>query len=296
MLYGLIALLVAQLLGNTLVPVGTKIAAPLTGEIVFMFFRFLITTLVLYLILIFTRTNIFRNNNYKQYSLLGFMVGTNIFLFTFGIHYTTIIMSSLIYAITPILVGVAGHFFLRESLSLRKIIGLVISMAGLLILITRSVDGLNDKAYGQPVGNILIIIAMVSYAYYIFYSRKVLKIENASAIHTTFWTFIFVTLYMLIIFSFSFMTSSIEFAGINSIGIWGFIIVGFSSALQYYLLHVGVKHTTAFISSIFQYIGPLIAASVSMPLLGEQITPFLVIGGALILAGLFLSTSNNKPK
>lgn len=296
MLYGLIALLFAQILGNTLVPIGTKIAAPLTGEIVFMFFRFLISTVILFLIMYFARTSAFRKNNYKQYALLGFMIGTNIFLFTYGIHYTTIIMSSLIYAITPIIVGIAGHFFLREALSRRKILGLVISMIGLLILIGRSFEGINNNAYGQPVGNILIVIAMASYAYYIFYSRKILKIESSSAIHTTFWTFIFVTLYMFIIFSTGFFTSGIKLVDVPTLGVWGFIIVGISSALQYYLLHVGIKHTTAFISSIFQYIGPLIAASVSIPLLGEELTPHLIIGGILILTGVFLSTTKpNAP-
>lgn len=296
MLYGLISLFIAQILGNTLVPIGTKIAAPMTGEITFMFFRFLISTIILFIILYFTRTSVFRKNNYKQYALLGFMIGTNIFLFTYGIHYTTIIMGSLIYAITPIFVGIAGHLFLQEALSRSKIFGLIISMIGLLILIGRSFEGINNDAYGQPVGNILIVIAMASYAYYIFYSRKMLKIESSSAIHTTFWTFIFVTIYMFIIFFTGLLTSGIKLVDVPTFGMWGFIIVGISSALQYYLLHVGIKHTTAFISSIFQYIGPLIAASASIPLLGEELTPHLIIGGILILTGVFLSTSkSNSP-
>ncbi len=294
MLYGLLVLFIAQLLGNTVVPIGTKIAAPVTGEITFMFFRFLITALVLYFILVSTRTSIFKKNNYRQYALLGFMVGTNIFLFTYGIHYTTIIMGSLIYAITPIFVGIAGHFFLRERLDASKILGLILSLIGLFILIGRSLSGINDNAYGQPLGNILIFIAMVSYAYYIFYSRKVLKTENTSAIHTTFWTFIFVTVYMLLIFSTGLLSGYVALSSIPAFGMWGFIIVGVGSALQYYLLHLGIKHTTAFISSIFQYIGPLIAASVSIPLLSEQLTPQLIIGGILILTGVFLSTTNKK--
>ena len=55
MLLGLLSLLLGQILGNSVVPIGTKISIPFTGAIEFAFFRFLVGTIILFVIFLFSQ-------------------------------------------------------------------------------------------------------------------------------------------------------------------------------------------------------------------------------------------------
>jgi drug/metabolite transporter (DMT)-like permease len=59
-----------------------------------------------------------------------------------------------------------------------------------------------------------------------------------------------------------------------------------------FLTQYGIKHTNAFLGSVFLYLGPLFAAVTAIPLLGEQVTTNLIIGGVLILGGVFYATTS----
>jgi drug/metabolite transporter (DMT)-like permease len=76
-----------------------------------------------------------------------------------------------------------------------------------------------------------------------------------------------------------------------NIGILGIIIVGIGTVAQYLSLQIGIKKTNAFTASLFQYTGPFIAASITIPLLHEKVTLQLFIGGFLVLLGVFIATT-----
>jgi len=296
MLQGVIALLIGQIFANTVVPIGTKIASPFTGPLVFVFFRFIVGTFLLFLIFLFSQKRKIRGNELKDFAFLGFLLSINVIFFTFGIAYTTVIMSTLIYSITPILVGVAGHFFLDEPLNKRKIFGLVIAFIGLLFLVSQSLARFQQNAFGQPLGNILICIAMLGYSFYVFHSRKVVHKKNYGAIQTTFLTFVFTNIEILIVLIAGILFGKVTLKPLPTVGIYGFLLVGAGSIAQYLFLQIGVKKTNAFTASLFQYVAPFIAAAVSIPLLHEQVTVRLVIGGLFILTGVFIATSYGQIK
>src|SRR5882724_10315770 len=265
MLLGLLSLFIGQIFGNTVVPIGTKISAPFTGPLLFVFLRFFVSSILLFFI-----------------------------FFTFGIAYTTVIMGTLIYSLTPILVGLGGHFFLDESLTRQKLIGLFIAFIGLLFLVSQSFSHYQQNAFGQPLGNMLICIAMLGYSYYIFHSRKVLHNKNHLPLQTTFWTFIFTTLFILVALLSGITMKAIMLKPLPSVGIIGFLVVGAGSLIQYLFLQIGVKKTNAFTASLFQYIAPFIAATATIPLLHERVTFHLIIGGLLILIGVFIATTYSE--
>lgn len=296
MLLGAISLLIGQIFGNSVVPIGTKIASPFTGPLIFVFLRFVVGLVLFLFILPFAQKRKITGSKYKDFALLGFLLMGNVLLFTFGISYTTVIMSTLIYSLTPLFVGVGGHFFLQESFDKQQLVGLVVSFAGLLFLLSQSLSGLQQNAFGQPLGNILICIAMVSYSFYIIYSRKVLHKNAHAPIQTTFLTFAFTTLFLLAVGLIGMLFGKITIEPLPEQGIWGIFIVGGGSIAQYLFLQIGVKQTNAFTASLFQYTGPFIAAAIAIPLLHEQITAQLLMGGLLILIGVFVGTTYNQFK
>ena len=291
MLLGLLSLLVGQILGNSVVPIGTKISIPFTGAIEFAFLRFLVGTLILFVVLFFSQKRKLKRSEYKDFALLGFLLGINIVLFSVGISLTTVIMSTLIYSLAPILVGIGGWIYLGETLDKNKLVGLFVSFIGLLFLISQSVSGLQKNAYGEPLGNILICIGMICYSFYVIYSRKMLHNKEHLPLQTTFLTFAFVSLFIFIILIIGIFFGSIDVKPLPTVGIWGILIVGVGSVFQYLFLQIGVKRIDAFTSSLFQYPGPFIAASITIPFLHEKVTLQLLFGGLLIFAGLFIATT-----
>lgn len=291
MLLGLLSLFIGQMFGNTVVPIGTKISAPFTGPLIFVFLRFVISTTILFLLFLFSQKKKIHTHDYKEFILLGFCLSINVILFTTGIAYTTVIMSTLIYSITPLLVGILGHFFLDETLDRRKIFGFFVAFIGLLFLVSQSLAHHQQNAFGQPLGNILIFIAMLGYSYYVFQSRRVLHKKEHFPIQTTFITFVVTTIIIFLVLVAGISTKYIVMKAIPTVGILGFLIVGTGSVAQYLFLQIGVKKTNAFIATLFQYVAPFIAASAAIPLLHEKITLQLIIGGLLVLMGVFIATT-----
>jgi drug/metabolite transporter (DMT)-like permease len=201
MLLGVISLLIGQFFGNSIVPIGTKIASPFTGPLIFVFLRVVLGVILLSVIYLFSKKKKIKKYEYKDFALLGFFLMINVALFTIAIAYTTVIMSTLIYSITPIFVGIGAYFFLQETFDKRKVFGLFISFIGLLFLISQSFSGIQKNTFGEPLGNILIFFSMLGYSYYLIHSRKVLYKKDNFPIQTTFLTFTF-TAFFVYYFSF----------------------------------------------------------------------------------------------
>src|SRR6185437_8226718 len=108
MLLGILSLLIGQFFGNSIVPIGTKIAESFTGPILFVFFRFIVETILLLFIFLPSRKKKISKDEYKDFALLGFLLMINVVLFTVAIAYTNVIMSTLIFSLTPLCVGIGA--------------------------------------------------------------------------------------------------------------------------------------------------------------------------------------------
>jgi drug/metabolite transporter (DMT)-like permease len=291
MLWGFLSLLIGQFFANSVVPIGTKIAAPFTGPIIFVFFRFLVGTLVLLIIFLCTKRQKISRKQWKDFAILGFLLMINVLFFTIAINYTTVIMSTLNFAMTPVLVGIGGHYFLGEKFTRQKIIGLLVSFVGLLFLVNQSFAGHEQNVFGQPLGNLLLIIPLIGYSLYILYSRKVLYTNEQLPILTTFLTFAFVTFFLVLVLLLGLSFGQVTIKPFPSEGVWGILIVAIGSVIQYLFLQIGIKKTDAFTASLFQYTGPFIAGAIAIPLLHEAINIQLLLGGFLILVGVFIATT-----
>jgi drug/metabolite transporter (DMT)-like permease len=72
---------------------------------------------------------------------------------------------------------------------------------------------------------------------------------------------------------------------------WGetLFLVSFGSLLGTTMWNYGAKHLSGAVAGSFLYLIPVVAVTAGWILLGEAITPHLVIGGALVLAGVALA-------
>lgn len=286
---GLSALLLANFIGGAinpfLVKAGVKEIPPLT----FTFFRYLVAILTILPFYLHNKPSISKKDLYYLF-VNGIFFFLNVSLFSIAIQYTTVIMSQIIYTALPIVVAFFGYFIIKEKITTQKIIGLVIAIIGVFILLEQSTIKGQSMTFGTPLGNILTLCAMSSWAMYFVLSKKLTHKYQPETI--SFYNFLATVILLLFVIPIELIIRPFVFSNVTAVGIESFVILGvISSALMIYLVQYGIKKTSAFSGSLFQYTGPFFASIIAIPFLGEKPTFMLIFGGALILLGVFYATT-----
>jgi drug/metabolite transporter (DMT)-like permease len=290
MLMGLIALFISQLIAGAIGPTVIKIGVSQIPPFTFTELRFLVATI---LFLPFFMKNGEPHLNLQQVLRiipLAVCLFINIVFFSFAIQYTTVIVVNILYIFGPVCVGIGSYFFLGETLTRRKILGLAVAMTGIVLLLYQSLTKQQHLTFGTPLGNILGIIAVFGFSLYYLFSKKLSSVFSTTTL--TFYGFFMNVFFLLPFSAVELLYHPLQPGKISYIGVSSIIIAAvFPSVLLYFLLQFGIKRAGAFTASLFQYMGPFIGAFVSIPLFGEKPSFSLAISGVCIIAGVFIATS-----
>jgi len=296
MLEGLLVLFIGQLVGSTVLPIGTKIGVQILSPLVFVFGRFLFATIFLLPLFLLSKKKQIQPADYIPLMGLAVLLFINVTLFTIAIQFTTAIMSQILYTATPIVVGIFGHYFLSERLTKHKITGLFIALIGVGFLLFQSATTHAHLTFGTPLGNLLILIAVLGYSAYLLYARVLSNTKKYTSVQLSFFTFAFIGIYLFFINLFSIFSSSGHINLFNAVAVWSVLAVGAGNTVSYFFLQVGIKKTSAFTASLFQYISPFLNAVASTILLHEKPTLALALGGGIIIVGVFYATTYDRIK
>lgn len=287
---GITALLIANFIGGALSPMFVKFGVLEIPPLTFTLLRFILAILFTLPIYIRQKSYTITRHNIK-FLLFGSTFFTlNLSLFSIGLQYTTVIMSQILYTLVPVIVGIMAHFILGERLTRNKIIGSGFAFSGVIFLITQSVLTNQTLTFGTLLGNSLMLIGVFSWSVYFIVSKKLTNVH--SPITTSFFSFLVTVILLSLFVPFELSIRPLSTASITTTGLGSlFGVALFSSVIMFSLIQLGIKRTSAFTASLFSYTGPFFAGIVSIPLFGEKITPLLIIGGLLIIFGVFYATS-----
>ncbi len=249
--------------------------------------RFGVSALLL-LPLIFFYKEKFPKKQWKLLFFSGIALATNVMLFATGVQHTSAIMSQIIYTPTSILVAIFGYLFLGEKLSKNQMIGLAITIFGMLILILGSIENGDIHSFGKPFGNFLIIIALFCWTAYLVISRK--AIQDISPLASTFYNFLVAFVITLIVMPIE-SASSTKSIQVTVPLIIASVLLVTTSTFFIFLYQRFLKTTSAFSASLVTYINPIAAAFVGISVFGERLTPQLLIGALIVFVGVFMATS-----
>ncbi len=289
MIEGLISLFFANLIGGALNPLFVKLGIHEFPVLTFSALRFLIATIV-FLPFFFVSQKNFDKKHVKTLILYTTFFSANALLYGIGLQFTTALVSQVLYTTVPIFTGILSFIIIHERFGANKIIGAVIAMSGVALLIFQSLQKSNYVSLGSVEGNIIIIAAILCWSLYLVLSKRLTNLYSPTVTSLTSFilTFIIAAIFMPLEWLVRpFVASQVTIVGIESLLGIGII----SSALSYFLIQYGVKKTTPFTASIFFYLAPLFSSLTAIPILHEKVTPQLVIGGILILTGVFFATT-----
>ena len=219
--------------------------------------------------------------------LSGMAMGINWILLFEAYKYTTVSVATLSYYFAPVLVTAVSPLLFKEKLTGKQVLCFVMSTIGL-VLIT----GIGDMGKGKDLVGILFGLGAAA-----FYATVVLLnkfIKNVGGIHRTFLQFLSA---IVILLPYVLLSGGITLGALSGIGWVNLLIVG--------LLHTGVTYCMYFSSlkelpgqkaAILSYIDPLVAVLLSVTVLGEAMTLWQVLGGALILGFTLWNELAGKPQ
>jgi len=163
--------LIAAFLATTIYGINHTVAKEVMpiyiGSSGFIMLRLLGATLIFWLISLFTPNEKIEKKDFLKIllaSILGMCV--NMLAFFRGLELSTPINSGIIITLSPVLVLILSYFFLKEKVTLKKIIGILIGFSGAVFLILNSSKtGIN--APNIPLGNSFFLLNASAYAGYL---------------------------------------------------------------------------------------------------------------------------------
>lgn len=221
--------------------------------------------------------------------IFGLLWTGNVTLFILGVKHTTAVISQALYASVPLLVLVEQYIVGGERIVPRQIVGIFLGFTGVLVLAIGSLGGGTDL--GSFTGNFLIFLGTFSWASYLVLSKRFsvhvrpMTLTTASAIVG--WGISLVVL--LSVEGFGGLTA------IRSLSFMGWILLlcmGLVVRVGMILLYNwGIKYGSSVAAGSMVYVSTITSTIVAPVILGEQLTFRLVISGALLFAGVFLTTT-----
>lgn len=192
-----------------------------------------------------------------------------ILLFTYPIHVT--ILSALLF---------------KEPFTIRRIFALLLTFSGILFVI--NIFNINELSL-HPAGILYSLGAAFGYAFFNVYGQK--NISKVSPMLLSFYPLV-IGAVLLPLFSSPvfFLTTPHSFANL----LFGLGLAIISTVLPMILYFKGMEKVKASAASIISCFEPIFTVILAAVILGDKITTMQVIGGILVLSGIFVLQTEGK--
>jgi drug/metabolite transporter (DMT)-like permease len=218
-----------------------------------------------------------------------FGVALNMLTFFKGLSYTSPIMGAVLMVTTPMIVLILSAIIMKERMENRKILGIILGLAGTVTLILYGKSLVN--ATNATLGNLLVFINAVSYGFYLIIVKKLMDKYNAFTFVKWIYTFGFL---MVLPFGWN-EFQAINFAVLPMDIVWkiGFVVV-FSTFLTYLLNLVSMRELKPTTVAVFIYLQPLFATIFAISLGKDDLSLVKLLSAVLIFVGVYLVTQKSR--
>ena len=224
-------------------------------------------------------------------SLLGFFLTQITFLV--AIPDITPMDCSMVNALSPIYTMFIAAYALKEPITLRKVGGVVISFLGIIYLIMNSVTSTGGTTETSVTGILLIIANSICFSLYLGLFKPV--ISRYSVITFMKWIFLFATAFSLPIAGHELLT--FDYTQLSGIYLseLAFLIVC-STFITYFLIPLGQKRIRPTLVSMYSYVQPIIAISVSIWVGMDTLSWQKVLAAGMVFGGVLLVNYSRSAK
>ncbi len=253
-------------------------------------YRLLFATLILLIpTLAFQRKELLAltRKEYVVLSLVGIALAFHFGFWISSLKYTTVANSVILVSTHPILIAVVSHYYLKERISMAAGAGVGIALVGMVII------GSSDFAVSQEslYGDFLALIGMFALAAYLLSGRRIRQKTSVLPYVTVVYGVATMALFMgCFIFSVPLLPYPVE----EWVLFLALAIV--PMILGHTIYNWTLRYVTALVVSMSILGEPILSAILAYILLSEVPTNWVILGGILILMGIYLVATQSKKR
>ncbi|MDR2118842.1 MAG: DMT family transporter [Tannerellaceae bacterium] len=213
-------------------------------------------------------------------------------LFMSGLNLTSPIDASIIATAGPIYVMLLAALILKEPITGQKIFGVLLGVAGALMLILSAGPADNqDSGLG---GNLRIVASNLLYSVYVVLSRPLS--QRYSAVTIMKWMFLFSAvilfplMYRQVEDAPAFHREALDWNELGAI----FYVLMFATFIPYLLIPMSLKRLRPTTVSMYNYIQPIVASLLAVLIGQDSFSTEKLLSAALVFAGVYLVTQSKS--
>lgn len=263
------------------IKIGTEYFEPIS----FTFFRIGIAAILLNVVLLVKKMEVWKYRNLFHHFLFLGIIGSSLpfTLFNFAQKSVSSSLAATINGMVPLITIIIAHFSTSDDrLTKNKLLGAVIGFIGLGVLVMPKLFGVKSTLFGI----IALIIAVSCYSTAFVYSRRYVKGINpviASTIQLSFATLIL--LIVSVIFENPWKIIDVPTKPLISL----ISLSVFGTAIAFLLLYKIMELTSASYVSMVNYIVPVIGVVLGVVVLKESLSLTSLIGCVVIILGVMVA-------
>ena len=223
---------------------------------------------------------------------LGGLLGITLNQLSFieGLSMTTSLDASIVTTVTPILVMIIAAFVLKEPITFQKAAGVLIGATGAVIFILQSHEG---GGSGNVSGMLLCFLSSLSYAFYLVLIKPITLRYKPVTIMS--WMFLFASVFLFPFGIGDLMAiGNIEKLLEPDISFRLFFTLFMATYCTYLLSPYALQRIRPTTISMYNYVQPIVAASVSVIYGQDSFTWIKGLSTVLVFAGVYFVTQSKS--
>jgi len=210
--------------------------------------------------------------------------------YTFGLSLTSPINASIVTTSMPIFAMLLAALILREPITSKKVLGVLMGCSGALMLILTSAAHASDKV-GDIRGDLCCLGAQFSYALYLSLFNRFIRKYSVFTVNK--WMFLWATVFLLPLLGPHTVSTLSHPLPAKTIAEAAYVVV-FGTFVGYILIVKAQKVLRPTVVSVYNYVQPLVAVTVSL-LMGVGVMKWThALAVVLVFTGVGLVTKSKS--
>lgn len=264
--------------------VATKTVLNEIKPVTIIILRLIFASVLLTIVALFTKRKFSINlKNHSWIFILALVAVFHLWIQVTGLQYTTAANTGWIIGTAPVFMAILGFVFYKEKITLLQFLGILVAVAGLLLLIGKG--DITNIGLIENQGDLLVLASAFTWGVYSMVNKKI------SLSYSPLMTILYLFLMMaVIIIPFNLNSETINSViNLSSIGWMWILFLGiFCSGVAYVIWAQALRDMESAKVGAFLYFEPLVTVIAAWFFLNEEITLLMIFSGLLITAGVFI--------
>lgn len=221
---------------------------------------------------------------------LGAILGGHLLLQAFGLLHTTAIQTGWIISFIPVMLALGGQVFLGRRLVASGWLGVAVGALGVLFVASARVPDFENARFGD----LLQIVSCVTWTAYTLAAHR--PVERSGPLRVTTSTMLVAAVLTLIVTpATGWLNGTIEPRDVAGPAIVAVLFLGLGcNGLAFWLWTRGLRRDGPAKIGAMLYLEPFVTLGASLAILGEPVTFHGLVGGPLVLMGVWLVGRGEK--